>query len=162
MFTCRDVAGFFPLLEVRGPAAPVKENGEASKSGSTGVLTKTQGERQHRDEPWDSRQYRANTEPWHWRTTTPSSASELSRVPAVRYVRTLAMRARQHRILSFHAACTRVPDTTLCGAVENHTKGESSTRDPLVLVVRGWCVLGVNTMCHTLGEGTRCTVCSRT
>ena len=44
-------AWVFPLLEVRGPAAPVKENGEASMSSST-------SERQHRDEPWDSRQYR--------------------------------------------------------------------------------------------------------
>ena len=37
--------------------------------------------------------------------------------------------------LSSHAACTRVSDTTLCSAVENHSKGESSTRDPLVLVL---------------------------
>ena len=114
---------------------PVKENGEASKSRSTGVSTKTQGERQHCDEPWDSRQYRANTEPWHWRTAAaPPNASELSRVPVMLYVRTLAMRVR-YRILSFHAACTRMPDTTLCGAVENHTKGESTTRHPLVLAV---------------------------
>ena len=42
----------------------------------------------------------------------------------------------------------------------NHTKGQSSTRDPLLLVVRGWSVLGV-TVGHALREGARCNVCSR-
>ena len=50
---------------------------------------------------------------------------------------TLAMRVRQYLFVSSHASRTRVSDTTLCSAVENHTKGESSTRDPLVLVLRG-------------------------
>ena len=52
-------------------------------------------------------------------------------------------------------------DTTLCSAAENHTtKGESNARDPLVLVLRGWSVLGV-TLCHALREGMSCSVCSR-
>ena len=71
------------------------------------------------------------------------------------------MRVRRRRILSSHAVSTRVSDTTLCGAVENHTMGERSTRDPLVPVLRGWSVLGVVTVCRALGEGTRCTFCSR-
>ena len=53
-----------------------------------------------------------------------------------------------------------MPDTTLCSAVENHTMGESSTRDPMVLEPRRWFAHGV-TVCHTLREGTRCAVCSR-
>ena len=78
----------FPLQEVCEPAAPVKENGEVFKSGSTGFFNQTQGERKHRDEPWDSRQYRANTEPWHWKTAAaPPNASELSLVPVKRLTR---------------------------------------------------------------------------
>ena len=46
------------------------------------------------------------------------------------------MRVRRHRILSSHAVCTRVSDTTLSSAAENHTEGESGTRDPLVLAPR--------------------------
>ena len=61
----------------------------------------------------------------------------------MQYVRTPATRVRQHHVLSSHAASTRVSGTTLCSAAENHTKGESSIRDPLVLVLRGWSVLGV-------------------
>ena len=38
--------------------------------------------------------------------------------------------------------------------------GERSTRDPLVLVLRRWCALRV-TVCHALGEGTCCNLCSR-
>ena len=62
------------------------------------------------------------------------------------------MRVRRHRVLSSHAVCTRVSDTTLSSAAENHTKGESGTRDPLVLAPRSWSAPG--TLCATLlGRG---------
>ena len=52
------------------------------------------------------------------------------------------MRVRRHRILSSHAACTRVLDTTLCSAAEKqsvHTGREQSARDPVCATSkRGW------------------------
>ena len=66
---------------------------------STGFSIKTPGERQHRDEPWDSRRYRANTESQGWKTATaPPNASELSRVPV------MLLTFGPYRILSSHAA----------------------------------------------------------
>ena len=45
------------------------------------LFDQTQGERQYRDELWDLRQYRASTEPWHWKTAAaPSNASDLDPV----------------------------------------------------------------------------------
>ena len=67
------------------------------------------------------------------------------------------MRVRRHRILSSHAVCTRVSDTTLSSAAENHTKGESGTRDPLVLAPWSWSAPGDST-CHALREGKCCSV----
>ena len=71
------MAGFFPLQEVCELAAPVKEIGEMFKSGGTCFSIRPKGERKHRDEPWDSRQYRANKEPWKT-AAAPPNASELS------------------------------------------------------------------------------------
>ena len=70
------------------------------------------------------------------------------------------MRVRRYRVYRSHAACTRVSDTTFRSAVENHAKGERSTRDPLVLVLRRW-QASRGSVCHALGEGSRCNVCSR-
>ena len=59
------------------------------------------------------------------------------------------------RALILHATGTRVPDTVLCGAVENSTMGESKARDPLVEEPRGWIALGA-TGCDSLREGMCC------
>ena len=67
------------------------------------------------------------------------------------------MRVRRHRILSSHAVCTRVSDTTLSSAAEDNTKGENGTRDPLVLAPRSWSAPGDST-CHALREGKGCSV----